>query len=79
MMLVHPNGLGATATNEEINISFGPVLPDYGGIAKASAGGDLHTAKVDKAADLEGVLAEAIAKVQGGQSAVVDCKVVLNC
>lgn len=78
LLLVHPNGLGSTATNEEINISFDPV-PDYSGIAKAAAGGDIHAARVDKADDLEAVLQEAIAKVQGGQTAVVDVKVAPNC
>ena len=78
LLLVHPDGLGSTATNEEINISFDPV-PDYAGIAKAAAGGDIHTARVEKAGDLEAVLKEAIAKVQSGQTAVVDCKVASNC
>jgi len=74
LLLVHPDGLGAHASNEEINISFDPV-PDYSGIAKAAAGGDLFAAKVDKVADLEKVLQDAIKAVQGGQSAVLDCKV----
>lgn len=79
MLLVHPDGLGSKATNEEINISFDPVLPDYAGIAKAAAGGDLHAARVEKAADLEKVLKEAIEAVQKGQTAVVDCKVAMGC
>ncbi len=78
LLLVHPDGLGAKATNEEINISFDPV-PDYAGIAKAAAGGDLHAARVDKAADLEEALRKAIEVVQGGQTAVLDCKVALGC
>jgi hypothetical protein len=78
LLLVHPEGLGSKATNEEINISFDPV-PDYAGIAKAAAGGDLFAARVDKAGDLEKVLKEAIAAVQGGQTAVVDCKVAMGC
>ncbi|KAK7949488.1 thiamine pyrophosphate enzyme- N-terminal TPP binding domain-containing protein [Apiospora saccharicola] len=78
MMLVHPEGLGSKATNEEINISFDPV-PDFSGIAKAAAGGELFAAKVEKADELEGVLAQAIAAVKGGQSAVLDCKVVSGC
>ncbi|KAK3331660.1 thiamine pyrophosphate enzyme [Cercophora scortea] len=77
--LVHPDGLGSKATNEEINISFAPVLPDYGGIAKAAAGGDVFIAKVDKAADLDEVLRRGIEAVQSGQSAVLDCKVAMNC
>ncbi|KAM0436602.1 hypothetical protein ACHAPT_002310 [Fusarium lateritium] len=78
LLLVHPDGLGSKATNEEINISFDPV-PDYSGIAKAAAGGDIHAAKVDQASELESVLKEAIARVQAGQTAVVDCKVAPDC
>lgn len=66
------------ASNEEINISFEP-SPDYAGIAKAAAGGDLHAARVDNAADLERVLKEAIAVVEGGQNAVIDVKVMNGC
>lgn len=54
-------------------------MPDYAGIAKAAAGGDIHAARVDKASELESVLKEAIAKVQAGQTAVVDCKVAPDC
>ncbi|KAI1373388.1 acetolactate synthase [Hypoxylon crocopeplum] len=78
MLLVHPDGMGSKATNEEINISFDPV-PDYAGIAKAAAGGDLFAAKVDKAEDLERTIKEAIKAVEGGQSAVLDCKVTVGC
>ncbi|KAI5863318.1 thiamine diphosphate-binding protein [Durotheca rogersii] len=78
MLLVHPDGLGSKATNEEINISFDPV-PDYGGIAKAAAGGEIFTARVDKAQDLERTIREAIKVVQGGRTAVLDCKVTLGC
>ncbi|KAI1213290.1 thiamine diphosphate-binding protein [Annulohypoxylon truncatum] len=78
LLLVHPDGLGSKATNEEINISFDPV-PDYSGIAKAAAGGDLFAARVDKAQDLERTIKEAVKAVQGGQSAVLDCKVTLGC
>ncbi|KAK0631132.1 thiamine pyrophosphate enzyme, N-terminal TPP binding domain-containing protein [Bombardia bombarda] len=76
--LVHPKGLGASATNEEINISFDPA-PDYGGIAKAAAGGELFTARVDKASELEEVLKKGIEAVLGGQTAVLDCKVASGC
>ena len=78
LLLVHPNGLGSTATNEEINISFDPV-PDYSGIAKAAAGGNLHAARVDSAQDLDAVLKEAIESVKKGQTAVVDAKVLKGC
>lgn len=75
---MHPDGEGSKASNEEINISFAP-SPDYAGIAKAAAGGDLFAARVDNVADLEGVLKEAIETVKGGQSAVLDVKVATGC
>ncbi|KAH7329535.1 thiamine pyrophosphate enzyme, N-terminal TPP binding domain-containing protein [Stachybotrys elegans] len=78
LLLVHPDGLGSKATNDELNIAFDP-SPDYSGIAKAAAAGDVFAARVDQATELEGVLKEAIAAVQGGQSAVVDCKVSTTC
>lgn len=78
LLLVHPEGLGSQATNEEINISFDPV-PDYSGIAKAAAGGDLFAAKVDKVDGLEDTLKKAIEAVKGGQSVVLDCKVTPGC
>ncbi|KAH8898274.1 thiamine diphosphate-binding protein [Thozetella sp. PMI_491] len=74
LLLVHPEGEGSKASNEEINISFEP-SPDYGGIAKAAADGHIHTAKVDQAGELEAQLKKAIEIVQGGQTAVLDCKV----
>lgn len=70
MLLVHPEGLGSKATNEEINISFDPV-PDYSGIAKAAAGGKLFAARVEKADALENTLKKAIEAIEGGQSAVI--------
>jgi thiamine pyrophosphate-dependent acetolactate synthase large subunit-like protein len=78
LLLVHPDGLGSKATNEEINISFDPA-PDYAGIAKAAAGGDIFAGRVDKAAELEDMLKKAIEAVQGGQTAVLDCKVAMGC
>lgn len=75
---MHPDGLGSKASNEEANISFDPT-PDYSGIAKAAADGDVFAARVEQASELDGVLREAIARVQAGQTAVVDCKVVPGC
>ncbi|RFU24543.1 hypothetical protein B7463_g11797, partial [Scytalidium lignicola] len=74
LLLVHPDGLGSKATNEEINISFAPV-PDYAGIAKAAAGGNLYAQKVSQAPELERVLKEAIETVQNGTPAVIDAVV----
>ncbi|PFH63116.1 hypothetical protein XA68_17760 [Ophiocordyceps unilateralis] len=78
LLLVHPDGLGSKASNEEANISFDPT-PDYAGIAKAAGDGDIFAARVSEASKLEGVLKEAIASVQAGQTAVVDCSVVPGC
>jgi thiamine pyrophosphate-dependent acetolactate synthase large subunit-like protein len=78
LLLVHPDGLGSKATNEELNISFAPI-PDYAGIAKAAAGGELFAEKVDKAAELEDVLKRAIDSVMNGTTAVVDAVVATGC
>ncbi|KAH8674322.1 thiamine pyrophosphate enzyme, N-terminal TPP binding domain-containing protein [Xylariales sp. PMI_506] len=78
LLLVHPDGEGSKSTNEEINISFEP-SPDYAGIAKAAAGGDLYAARVEKVSELDKVLQEAIETVKGGKSAVLDIKVISGC
>ncbi|RDA94320.1 hypothetical protein CP533_3773 [Ophiocordyceps camponoti-saundersi (nom. inval.)] len=78
LLLVHPDGLGSKASNEEVNISFDPT-PDYSGIAKAAADGDIFAARVSEASKLEGVLKEAIASVKAGQTAVLDCSVAPGC
>ncbi len=78
MLLVHPDGLAAKATNEEINISFNPT-PDYAGIAAAAGAGKIHALRVSKLDELEGVLKDAVAKVQAGKTAVVDVQVALDC
>ena len=70
-MLVHPEGEGSKVSNEELNISFNPT-PDYAGIAKAAAGGDLYAARAATAEELDKVLAEAVEKVLSGTPAVVD-------
>ncbi|KAJ4857943.1 thiamine pyrophosphate enzyme, central domain-containing protein [Trichoderma breve] len=77
-MLIHPDGVAAQATNEEMNISFSP-SPDYAGIAAAAGAGDIHALKVTKASELESILRDAVAKVKAGKTAVVDCKVVPDC
>ncbi|KAJ1334983.1 thiamine pyrophosphate-requiring protein [Microdochium nivale] len=77
LLLVHPDGEGSKVSNEELNISFDPT-PDYSGIAKAAAGGDLYAARADLAGPehLERVIKEAVdAVLVKGQSAVLDCKV----
>ncbi|KAF7943657.1 uncharacterized protein EAE97_005728 [Botrytis byssoidea] len=80
--LVHPTGLGATASNKDMHISLDP-SPDYSGIAKAAAGdnfgslqGSLFAVKVSTATELSNVLSKAVKEVQNGRGAVVE--VVLN-
>lgn len=78
MLLVHPDGLGSKATNTELNIEFSP-SPDYAGIAKAAAGGNLFADKVENISHLKDVLTKAVESVKSGVSAVIDAKVVLGC
>lgn len=74
MLLVHPDGLGSKATNDDLNIAFDP-SPNYPGIAKAASGDTIHGARVAKASELDAVLKEAIDVVLGGTAAVVEIAV----
>ncbi|KAF1968154.1 thiamine diphosphate-binding protein [Bimuria novae-zelandiae CBS 107.79] len=71
MLLVHPEGEGSKVNNEELNISFAPT-PDYSGIAKAAAGGDLWAAHASTADELAKLLPEAVKSVLDGRTAVLD-------
>ncbi|KAE8355285.1 thiamine pyrophosphate enzyme, N-terminal TPP binding domain-containing protein [Aspergillus coremiiformis] len=73
MLLVHPEGDGSRATNEDLNISFAPT-PDYPGIAKAAAGGELWTGTAATVSDLARMLPEAIKTVQSGTTAVLEAQ-----
>ncbi|KAJ5080810.1 hypothetical protein N7456_013520, partial [Penicillium angulare] len=73
MLLVHPNGDGSQATNEELNISFAPT-PDYAGIAKAAAGGDMWAGRASTVAELSKSLPEAIKSVMDGKGAVLEAQ-----
>ncbi|KAJ5539027.1 hypothetical protein N7513_007359, partial [Penicillium frequentans] len=73
MLLVHPNGDGSRATNEDLNISFVPT-PDYAGIAKAAAGGELWAGRASNVAELAQRLPEAIQSVLSGKSAVLEAQ-----
>jgi thiamine pyrophosphate-dependent acetolactate synthase large subunit-like protein len=77
LLLVHPDGLGSKATNEELNIAIAG--PDFAGIAKAAAGGNLFAGKVAKTEELEGLLKEAVKSVLDGTSAVVEAVVAPGC
>jgi thiamine pyrophosphate-dependent acetolactate synthase large subunit-like protein len=71
MLLVHPDGEGSKATNEELNISFSPT-PDYAGIAKAAAGGELWAGRASTVGELAEKLPEAIQNVLSGKAAVLE-------
>ncbi|PWY89484.1 putative thiamine pyrophosphate enzyme [Aspergillus sclerotioniger CBS 115572] len=73
MLLVHPNGDGSRATNEDLNISFAPT-PDYPGIAKAASGGTFWGAQASTVAELQKLLPEAIKSVQNGTTAVLEAQ-----
>ncbi|KAJ5765259.1 hypothetical protein N7520_004818, partial [Penicillium odoratum] len=73
MLLVHPNGDGSRATNEDLNISFAPT-PDYAGIAKAAAGGELWAGRASNVTELSQKLPEAIQSVLDGKSAVLEAQ-----
>ena len=76
--LVHPTGLASTSPNKDLHISFEP-SPDYGGIAKAAAGGSfggvkkgLFTGRAENPQELKEVLAQAVEAVEEGRGAVVE-------
>lgn len=71
MLLVHPDGEGSKVNNEELNISFAPT-PDYSGIAKAAAGGDIWAGHASTVEELSRLLPEAVQSVLDGRTAVLD-------
>ncbi|KAL2851764.1 hypothetical protein BJX68DRAFT_266011 [Aspergillus pseudodeflectus] len=73
MLLVHPNGDGSRATNEDLNISFAPT-PDYPGIAKAASGGHIWAGRAATVAELAKLLPEAVKSVLNGTGAVLEAQ-----
>jgi hypothetical protein len=73
LLLVHPDGAGSKVSNKELNISFEPT-PDYAGIAKAAAGGDLCALRASTADELEKALKEAVEKVTSGVPVVLEAQ-----
>jgi hypothetical protein len=73
LLLVHPDGEGSKATNEELNISFTPT-PDYAGIAKAAAGGKFWTGVAGTAVELKELLPKAVESVVNGTGAVLEVR-----
>ena len=74
-LLVHPDGYTSKATNEELNISFTP-SPDYAGLAKAAAAGNLWAERIETVEELERLLPKAVEAVKEGVGAVIDARIV---
>ncbi|KAL8951060.1 MAG: hypothetical protein Q9222_002932 [Ikaeria aurantiellina] len=73
LLMVHPEGEGSKVGNDDLHISFEP-SPDYAGLAKATAGGNLWAGKAETREELEKCLKEAVESVKGGVGAVLDAK-----
>ncbi len=71
LLLVHPEGEGSKVSNDELNISFTP-SPDYAGIAKASAGGNLWAGRANSVGELLEMLPQAVESVMNGVGAVLE-------
>ncbi|RAH69721.1 acetolactate synthase [Aspergillus aculeatinus CBS 121060] len=70
---VHPTGVAAGLSKEELGISLVADGPDYGGIAKAAANGNLWAKRVECVGQLDEALTEAIrVVVEEAKSAVLD-------
>ncbi|KAM0752678.1 thiamine diphosphate-binding protein [Meredithblackwellia eburnea MCA 4105] len=69
---VHPSGAASKVSANDLNVSFGPDAPDYGGIAVAAGGA--WAKNVYKAHELADALVEAIKVVrEEKRCAVLDC------
>jgi thiamine pyrophosphate-dependent acetolactate synthase large subunit-like protein len=73
LLLVHPEGAGSKVGNEELNISFTPT-PDYAGIAKAAAGGNLWAGTAGNVGELMDLLPKAVESVKNGVGAVLEAQ-----
>ncbi|KAI9692099.1 MAG: hypothetical protein M1822_006329 [Bathelium mastoideum] len=69
---VHPNGIAAATTDDGLGIDLKYDGPDYGGIAKSAANGNLETWKVEKWEELEVILRKAVEVVKSGRGALID-------
>ncbi|MCJ1464801.1 hypothetical protein MMC07_003414 [Pseudocyphellaria aurata] len=73
LLLVHPSGDASRATNEELNISFTP-SPDYAGVARAAAGGQIWADRASTMDELAHKLRKAVEVVKSGRGAVLDAQ-----
>ncbi|GLA61427.1 hypothetical protein AtubIFM55763_006013 [Aspergillus tubingensis] len=70
---VHPGGEAASLSSKELGISLVEDGPDYGGIAKAAANGNLWATRVRSVKELDEALREGVrVVVEEGRGAVVD-------
>lgn len=60
-------------SNDELNIAFTPT-PDYAGIARAAAGGELWAGHASSTAELNRLLPLAVQAVLDGRGAVLDAQ-----
>ena len=65
--------MASKVDNDALNIAFTPT-PDYAGIAKAAAGGNLWADYASTTKDLERLLPEAVKAVMNGTGAVLDAQ-----
>ncbi|KAI0369411.1 thiamine diphosphate-binding protein [Pilatotrama ljubarskyi] len=72
MLGVYPDGLGSSASGQQLTVGFGPDMPDYSQVAVAAGGA--WGKRVERADELQAALEEAVrVVVQEKRSAVVDC------
>jgi thiamine pyrophosphate-dependent acetolactate synthase large subunit-like protein len=75
-LLVHPDGLSSSASLAELNLGFGPACPDYGGLARAGAGGGedpwVWTGKVKGWEGARAMVEEGVEIVKGGRGGLLE-------
>jgi thiamine pyrophosphate-dependent acetolactate synthase large subunit-like protein len=73
LLLVHPDGEGSKVSNEKLNISFNPT-PDYSGIAKTAAGGQIWAGHAGSVGELAELLPQAVQSVLNVTTAVLEAQ-----
>ena len=72
MLGVYPDGVGSTASGQQLSTGFGTEAPDYSQVAVAAGGA--WGKRVEKVDELHSVLQEAVRVVlEEKRCAVVDC------
>ncbi|KAL9071803.1 MAG: hypothetical protein Q9157_005332 [Trypethelium eluteriae] len=69
---VHPGGMAAAMTDDGLGIDLKNGGPDYCGIAKSAANGNLEAWKVETWEALDGILKKAVDEVKAGKGALID-------